>query len=315
MEHHRESISGLPPAGAALPRPWAAALSSLRTHLVDERGRSPHTVAAYLSDAGQFAAFCAEFGIAGPEEVEPLVVRRFIASLDRQGYARTSVTRKASSLRRWFDVLLRAGIVTDDPAARLGTRASGRRLPKVLRPEQVERLLDAAGDDAPGGVRDRAILELLYGAGARVSEVVTLDVPAVDARQGLVRLLGKGSKERIVPLGEPAVEAVVRWVHDTRPRYPGSDSNAALFLTARGKRLTDRGIRSIVDRAARQAGLPHVSPHMLRHSFATHLLEGGADVRSVQELLGHVSLSTTQVYTHVSRAHVQRTYERAHPRA
>jgi site-specific recombinase XerD len=298
-----------------LPTPWTAALAVFRVHLSDERGRAAHTVSAYLSDAAQFAAFCAGFGIDDPGEVEPLVLRRWIAELDSAGYARTSVARKASSLRRWFDTLARKGVIVGDPAARLGTRSPGRRLPKVLRPDQVEALLVAAGEAEETGLRDQAILELLYGAGARVSEVVGLDVDTCDLDQGLVRLLGKGSKERIVPLGEPAVDAIVRWVHESRPHFAGHAKPPALFLSADGTRLSDRAVRTLVDRAARRAGLPHVSPHTLRHSFATHLLEGGADVRSVQELLGHVSLSTTQIYTHVSRAHLRHTYQQAHPRA
>ena len=304
------------PLTPAPPNPaWRSALTCFERHLISERGRAAHTVAAYLSDAHQFAAFCADFGIDDPDEVTPLVLRRWIADLDRQAYARTSVARKASSLRRWFDTLDRKGLIADNPTARLATRAAGRRLPKVLRREQVERLLHCASEHERTGVRDRAIVELLYGAGARVSEAVTLDMDSVDTRHAQVRLLGKGGKERLVPLGEPAVDAVVRWVHESRPHYLLHAREPALFLAESGNRLTDRAVRSIVDHAATRAGLPHVSPHTLRHSFATHLLEGGADVRSVQELLGHVSLSTTQVYTHVSRAHLQRTYEQAHPRA
>ena len=298
-----------------LPTSWVSALATFRVHLLDERGRSDNTVSAYLSDTTQFAEFCAGFGIDSPDEVEPLVLRRWIAELDAGGYARTSVARKASSLRRWFDTLARKGVIAEDPAARLGTRTPGRRLPKVLRPDQVDALLLAAADADATGFRDAAIVEMLYGAGARVSEVVGLDMDACDLHQGLVRLFGKGSKERIVPLGEPAVDAIVRWVHDSRPHFPEHAQTRALFLSTGGGRLSDRAVRTLVDRAARRAGLAHVTPHTLRHSFATHLLEGGADVRSVQELLGHVSLSTTQIYTHVSRAHLRQTYQQAHPRA
>lgn len=304
-------------ANVDVPPAWTAAVAVFRVHLEDERGRAPHTVTAYLSDALQFARFCATFGIDDPREVEPLVVRRWIADLDRRDYARTSVARKASSLRRWFDVLTHRGLVDHDPTVRLGTRGPGRRLPRVLRPEQVSALLDAAEghEDDAMGARNRAVVELLYGAGARVSEVVALDLEHGDLQAGLVRLTGKGSKERIVPLGEPATDALVRWARDFRPRLPGAGASPALFLSVAGTRLSDRAIRTIVDRAAMLAGLPHVTPHTLRHSFATHLLEGGADVRSVQELLGHVSVSTTQIYTHVSRAHLRTSYEHAHPRA
>ena len=299
-----------------LPDGWTAAVERFRVHLVDERGRAAHTVSAYVADAVQFARFCDGFGIAGPAEVEPLVLRRWIAELDRAGYARSSMSRKTSAVRQWFDVLAMGGVVDDDPAARLGTRRPDRTLPRVLRVDQVTALLDAAEAGSPAtGVRDRAVLELLYGAGARVSELVGADLDAYDVERGTVRLLGKGSKERLVPLGQPALEALVRWVHDHRPRLPGAAGSRALFISTSGTRLSDRAVRRLVDKAARRAGLPHVTPHTLRHSFATHLLEGGADVRSVQELLGHVSVSTTQIYTHVSRAHLRQTYEGAHPRA
>lgn len=300
--------------GGRVTEGWRDAIDAFEQHLVNDRGRAPQTVRAYVADVRRFAEFCTEFAIEDPGEVEPLVIRRYLASLDRSGYARRSIARKASSLRRLFDLLLRRGDVAVDPTARLGTRAPGRPLPRVLRPEQVIELLDAAAV-GKHGVRDRAVVELLYGAGARVSEVVALDIGACDLDEGVVRLFGKGSKERLVPMGEPAVDAIVRWVHDVRPGITGADRTPALFLNAHGERLSDRAVRSLVDRAARRAGLSGVSPHTLRHSFATHLLEGGADVRSVQELLGHVSLATTQVYTHVSRAHLRDSYQRAHPRA
>lgn len=299
----------------APPAQWREALEVLRRHLRDERGRSANTVDAYVGDARQFADFCAGFGIVDPDEVEPLVVRRWLAGLDGQGYARASVARKASALRRWFDVLARRGIVATDPTARLGTRSPGRRLPTVLQPQQVEALLDAAGRGERTGRRDRAVIELLYGAGARVSELVGLDLDALDLEQAQVRLLGKGGRQRVVPLGEPAVDALRAWLSHARQAYVPAAGESAVFLSTTGRRLSVRSVRTIVDRVARQAGLPHTTPHTLRHSFATHLLEGGADMRSVQELLGHASLTTTQIYTHVSRAHLQRSYEQAHPRA
>lgn len=301
-------------ARSAEPR-WTQALGELGRHLRDERGRSPNTVAAYVGDARQFADFCIGFGIVDPDEVEPLVVRRWLAGLDRQGYARASIARKASTLRRWFNVLTRRGLVDADPTARLATRSPGRRLPTVLQPEQVEALLETAGSSERTGERDRAVIELLYGAGARVSELVNLDLDALDLEQGQLRLLGKGGRERLVPLGEPAVDALRAWIGHARLAYAPPPDEPAVFLSTSGGRLGARGVRAMVDRVARTAGLPHTTPHTLRHSFATHLLEGGADMRSVQELLGHASLTTTQIYTHVSRAHLQRSYEQAHPRA
>jgi site-specific recombinase XerD len=199
-------------------------LAVFERHLVNERGRSPQTVVAYLSDCRQFSDWCRNFGIESAEEVTQTVVRRFIADLDRQGYARSSISRKSSSLRRWFQTLTRKELLSSDPTSRLGTRAGGRRLPKVLRIDQVEQLLEAASQDgsenADGvGIRDRAVIELLYGAGARVSEVANLNSEALDLALMQVHLFGKGSKERLVPLGEPATDALARWVHEARPLF------------------------------------------------------------------------------------------------
>jgi site-specific recombinase XerD len=213
--------------------------------------------------------------------------------------------------------LLRRGLVATDPAVHLGTPKVGKRLPKALRRDQVTTLLATPDPSTPAGLRDRAALELLYGSGARVSEIAGLDVDAVDLVGATVRLFGKGSKERIVPLGEPACMAIERWLSDGRPVFVGNTPTPppALFLSSRGARFTAHDLRRMVRMTATHANLGVVTPHMLRHSFATHLLEGGADLRSVQELLGHVALSTTQIYTHVSRDHLRDSYNHAHPRA
>ncbi|HWH33587.1 MAG TPA: site-specific tyrosine recombinase [Egibacteraceae bacterium] len=303
-----------------LPAPWAAALDTLGVHLRDERMLAAHTVAAYLRDARQLAGFCAALGIPDPAEVQPLVLRRFLAALAEEGYARASLARKSAAVRGLFALLARRGAVEADPALALGTPKGERRLPKVLTVAQVERLLAAPDPSTAAGQRDRALLELLYASGARVSEAVGLDTGAIDLAAGAVRLFGKGSKERLVPLGEPACVALERYLGDGRVRLlaSGADADAdaaAVFLNGRGARLGVRDAREAVDRAARLAGLGKVTPHTLRHSYATHLLEGGADLRAVQELLGHVALSTTQIYTHVSREHLRSTYEHAHPRA
>lgn len=301
-----------------LPAPWAAALDAFAVHLRDERMLATHTVAAYLRDARQLAGFCAGHGLDDPAEVEPLVLRRYLAALAEEGYARASLARKGAAVRGWFALLARRGAVRADPASQLGSPKGERRLPKVLTVAQVERLLAAADVGSPAGQRDRALLELLYASGARVSEAVGLDADAVDLVAGAVRLFGKGSKQRQVPLGEPACVAIERYLGDGRPALAaagGAERSAALFLNGKGARLGVRDAREAVDRAARAAGLGRVTPHTLRHSYATHLLEGGADLRAVQELLGHVALSTTQIYTHVSREHLRSTYEHAHPRA
>ncbi len=300
-----------------LPPAWQDALDELAGHLADERGLAPRSVDAYLRDARQLAGFCAGFAITDPDEVAPLVLRRYLAALHAEGYARASLQRKTTALRQLFALLARRDRVDVDPAARLASPKSAQRLPKALRPAQVEALLAAPDVDTPRGQRDRALLELLYASGARVGEAVGLDVDGVDLASGRVRLHGKGDKERLVPLGEPACVALERWIGDGRRRLLAEAATAgpAVFCGVRGGRLSDREARTIVGRHARAAGLEGVSPHALRHSYATHLLEGGADVRAVQELLGHVALQTTQTYTHLTQDHVRRSYERAHPRA
>ncbi|HVM20350.1 MAG TPA: tyrosine recombinase [Egibacteraceae bacterium] len=298
-----------------LPPAWTHAVDAFALHLRDERMLAALTVQAYLRDARQLAGFCAGFGIDDPAEVEPLVLRRWLGALASESYARTSLARKTAAARTWFALLLRRGLVAVDPALHLATPKVGRRLPKALRPEQVVALLTAPPTDTPRGLRDRAALELLYGSGARVSEVAALDVDSVDLIEGTALLFGKGSKERLVPLGDHACDALERWLTEGRPQLAREGSPPALLLSARGARITDHDLRATVRAAARQAGLGTVTPHTLRHSYATHLLEGGADLRSVQELLGHVALSTTQIYTHVSRDHLRSSYDHAHPRA
>lgn len=288
---------------------WQAALDAFDHHLRGERGLSANTAEAYVRDARQLAGWCDGFAIVDPDEVTLQVLRRYIAGLRRDGLARSSIARKRASLRSFFAHLLRRGMVSHDPAVLLDTPKLDRRLPKVLRRDQVDALLRTPDTDGLG-LRDRAILELLYASGARVSELTGLDLPAVDLPQGRVRLHGKGDKQRLVPLGEPAVNALRRWL-EVRPA--GDDQ--AVFLTAKGQRLDRSAVYRMVRAAGMAAGVGHVTPHLLRHSYATHLLEGGADLRSVQELLGHVALATTQTYTHVSRAHLRSVYTQAHPRA
>jgi site-specific recombinase XerD len=292
---------------------WEQAISTLRMHLAGERGLSVNTVDAYDRDARQLAGFCAGFEIVDPEEVTGLVLRRFLAELGRQGYARGSLARKAASVRTLFSVLAERGLIDDDPSAGMATSRSGRSLPRVLRTDEVERLL-AVPDETPVGLRDRALLEFLYASGARVSEAVDLDEGALDLDAGAVRLHGKGDKERIVPLGEPVRVALVRWLRVGRPAFVDAPTRV-VFCAETGQRLHQRTVRHLVGRHAAAAGLTKVTPHTLRHSYATHLLEGGADLRSVQELLGHAALATTQIYTHVSREQLRTAYEHAHPRA
>jgi integrase/recombinase XerD len=316
----RASGGSAAPTGVALSTAWQHAIELLVEHLVLERGRRPHTVAAYRCDVTHHARVLAEVGIDHPGAVDVTVLRWYLSRLDDDGYARSTVARRASSLRVFYALLAQREIVTVDPAATLVSPKQHRRLPRVLRVDEVDRLLAAPDRTTPIGRRDVALLELLYASGARVAEACGLDLAAMDLPGGLVRLAGKGGKERIVPLGAPAVAAIEEYLASGRPvlaaaRPPEGAVTDAVLLNTRGRRLGTRDARSIVQRAALIAGLGLVTPHTLRHSTATHLLEGGADLRMVQELLGHRSLATTQRYTHLSRGRLREVHARAHPRA
>ena len=299
-----------------LPAAWTEAVAAFAAHVSGDRGRSPNTVAAYRRDTTDFANFCVASGVAHPDGVDLAQLRRYLAHLAERGYARSTAARRASCLRGFFAFLARRGYVHADPALLLATPKQGRTLPRVLRVDQVVALLRAPDTSTPVGLRDRVLLELLYATGARVSEACDLDLAAVDLDDGLVRLHGKGDKTRVVPLGEPAADALRAYLGGGRPvlaRAAPAATNA-LLLNTRGRRLGPRDARTAVTNAARRAGLGHVTPHTLRHTYATHLLEGGADMRSVQELLGHASLATTQRYTHLSRGRLVEIYQQAHPR-
>jgi integrase/recombinase XerC len=288
-------------------------------HLSAERNLSANTVAAYRRDIEQFFVYCARYARSrkDPMAADAAVVRQFLASRTTLGLAASSVARKAAALRAFFRWVARAGIRADNPATVVGTPKRGRHLPRVLKRGQVEALLRMPPDDDPRGLRDRAVLELLYGAGIRVGELVALDVDSLDFHRRQMRVLGKGRKERLVPMGEPALDAMRAYLARSRPAFTRAGSPpAALFYNRRGRRMGQRDVRAMITRYAREV-VPggRASPHTLRHTFATHLLEGGADLRSVQELLGHADVKTTQVYTHVSRDRLKRVYRSAHPRA
>lgn len=299
----------------ALPEAWRLAIEMLVEHVALERGRRDATVAAYRGDAIDLARTCAAWGIEHPGEVGRLTLRRYLAAQTERGLARATTARRSSVARTWFALLARRGVVADDPAATLESPRAGRPLPRVLRVDEVERLLVTPDADSPVGCRDRALLELLYASGARVSEACGLDLDALDLEQRQVRLAGKGGRERIVPIGTPAVAALRRYVGEARGRLLGERTTDAVLLGTRGERLGVRDARTAVARTARAAGVGHVTPHALRHAFATHLLDRGADLRQVQELLGHASLATTQRYTHLSRGRLQEVHARTHPRA
>jgi site-specific recombinase XerD len=302
-------------ASGELTEAWVDAVELLVDHLAHERGRRPNTVDAYRRDATDLARTCTAWGIERPGEVELLTLRRYLADLAERGYARATVARRASVLRSFFALLRRRDVVDRDPAELLASPRQGRHLPRVLRPDEVDRLLAAPDTRTPVGLRDRALLEFLYASGARVSEACSLDLEGLDLAQQQVRLFGKGAKERLAPLGEPAVDALRDYLAAGRSQLIGSRTTDAVFLNTRGDRLGVRDARTAVQHAAIEAGLGQVTPHTLRHSFATHLLECGADIRVVQELLGHASLATTQRYTHLSRGRLREVHASAHPRA
>jgi integrase/recombinase XerD len=289
-------------------------------HLRAERGLAGNTVDAYRRDLALYARYLEEVGIADPREVASDDLEAFVGWLRRrrsgagQPYAASSVARIVVAVRGFHRFLAREGLTETDASADLGTPRAARSLPKALSVTDVERLLAAPVGDEPLATRDRAMLELLYGAGLRISELTALDLDDLDPVDRLLRVRGKGDKERIVPYGEVAAVAMDRWTVGARPGLQPRTS--ALFVNARGGRLTRQGAWKIVRGHAERVGLGSaVSPHTLRHSFATHLVDGGADVRAVQELLGHASVTTTQIYTLVSRAALREVYERAHPRA
>ncbi|WP_341934011.1 site-specific tyrosine recombinase XerD [Microbacterium sp. LWO14-1.2] len=294
------------------------ALDSYLRHVTIERGLSDHTIAAYRRDLAGYLEWLTADGIADTAEITPAVVGRFIAerSSGEPAPAATSLARLQSSVRGWHRFLAREGIEDDDPSGRLRPPKAPRRLPKALTIDQVERLLAAPSAEEPIGIRDRALLELLYATGARVSEAVGLDVDDV-SHGDVLRLRGKGSKERIVPVGSYARAAVDAYLTRVRPGLAAKGrASARLFLGARGAPLSRQSAWLVIRDAAERAQITsEVSPHTLRHSFATHLLQGGADVRVVQELLGHASVATTQIYTHVSVDTLRDVYATSHPRA
>ena len=295
------------------------AIEEFLEHLRSEVRASPLTVQAYGSDLSEFVTFLREDYDPGsrptPRKVDLLALRGFVGYLHDRGVARPTVARKVASLRSFFRYLLREGKLAASPAAELRAPKQPKRLPRAATVEEVGAIVEAPDTSRPAGLRDRALLELLYASGLRVSELTGLDRGDLDFKGRTVRVRGKGDKERVVPFGSKADKALRRWL-DASADLRAARGEEAMFLNLRGGRLTDRSIRRLLDRYVRQVALTRsVSPHVLRHSFATHLLESGADLRSIQELLGHASLSTTQKYTKVSLDHLIEVYDRTHPRA
>ena len=280
-----------------------------------EHGAAVRTADAYARDVGRFVAYARSKGVRAPLGASPRLLRDFVYHLKDVGLAPASIRRNVSAVRTYFRFLIAEGHVVSDPSERLDTPKRWLVLPDVLTAEEVQRLLDAVTLDEPLAFRDRAMLELAYGAGLRVSEWISLGVRDVLFEDALVRVFGKGSKERLVPIGRRAIGAVAIYVRELRPRLERGSGKGVLFLNARGMPLTRMGAWKIVRKYVEKAGIEkHVSPHTLRHSFATHLLEGGADLRAVQEMLGHADIATTQIYTHVDREYLRSVHRQFHPR-
>ena len=312
--------------GAIRPGPLLRALADdFLEHVRDERGLASNTVAAYGRDLDRFVSFLAVYreepaAALRADRVDPVAIRAFLAHLTREGMAKSSQGRMLSAIRSCFRYGVLRADLTSNPASGIRTPKTSKRLPRHLRPGETEELLEVGGRSGPLPTRDRALLELLYATGLRVGELVSLEWPDLDLAGRVLRVVGKGGKERMVPFGRPAADALRQWLADweaVRARAATSeDREEPLFLNARGTRLTDRSVRRILNRAVDDAALSSgVHPHTLRHSFATHLLEAGADLRTIQELLGHSSLSTTQKYTHVEIERLLAVYRESHPKA
>jgi len=297
----------------------ARLLADFSAHLDAQRGMSEHTVRAYVGDVEQLLAHAARHGRSTLADVDLAVLRSWLASMAAQHRARTTLARRSAAARTFFAWATRAGLVPTDPSLRLASPKTAATLPGVLRQEPARLLVDGARDAAAEGdvaaLRDWVLVELLYATGVRVGELCGADVSDVDLGARTLRVLGKGGKERVVPFGKPAADAVEAWLGHGRPELVQDASGDALLLGRRGGRLDQRQAREAVHRLAAMAGVDDIAPHGLRHTAATHLLEGGSDLRSVQELLGHASLATTQRYTHISADRLRSAYALAHPRA
>jgi integrase/recombinase XerC len=294
-------------------------LDGFLSYLQVEKNASYHTLRNYGEDLVQFTAFLEKETI-NLTAIDYLTLRHYLALLQEKGYDRRSIARKLSAIRSFLRYLNREELLEDKTWHNVSTPRVGKKLPIFLYPEEMLRLLDAPDVQTPAGQRDAAILEVLYASGVRVSELVALNVQDLDLHLGQFIVKGKGARERMVPLGRFACNAVQRYLQNARPlllrKNSAGELEKALWLNKYGTRLSDRGVRRLVEKYVRQAGLSHgISPHSIRHTFATHLLNAGADLRAVQELLGHINLSTTQIYTHLTRERLKEVYHDAHPRA
>ncbi len=291
-------------------------LSKYIGYLKTERNASPYTIRNYRHDLEGFFNFLKSNKVESPVDVERQLLRRYLSFLLEKGIVKASIARRLSAIRSLYRYLVREKIVAVNPAATTSSPRLDRRLPSFLNRDEINKLIDAPDLKTAKGKRDRAILELIYASGLRVSELVSLDLKQVFMETRELRVWGKGSKERFVLIGEPAVAALYRYLEEGRPVLLGDKKGEAVFLNRFGKRLPERRIQKLLDEYAHLAGIKkRVYPHLLRHTFATHMLDGGADLRVVQELLGHSNLSTTQIYTHVTKSQAKKVYLSAHPLA
>lgn len=291
------------------------AIDEFITYLQLEKNFSPYTVAEYEKDVREFLSFLQEESICDLDEVEYAQARLFVNRLYNLTLARTSISRKISSIRSFFKFTNRKFGIKDDAFRSLYHPKKEEKLPQFFYEEELTQLFEANSDNDRKSVRNMAILELLYATGIRVSELTSLTMGSLDLHLGIVRVMGKGRKERYVPFGHYAAEALEVYLGESRPLIMKGNKHEALFVNMRGEPLTDRGVRYILSEMIKKASIQKIYPHMIRHTFATHLLNNGADMRTVQELLGHAHLSSTQVYTHVTKEHLRKTYMNAHPRA
>ncbi len=296
--------------------PAAFRFEQFNDYLTFERGLSPRTVSAYERDLTRWWQSLRERGVDDPAQATPELLREWVFALKEEGLAATSIRRAQSAVRTYFRFLLSEGVLDVDPSERLESPRVARKLPDFLTRDEVTRLLDAPDVSKPLFWRDRAILELLYASGLRVSELVDLPLSGLDLDEAWATVFGKGSRERLVPIGAPAVRTLERYLREVRPRLDKGRGQGRVYLNARGNPMRRESIWKLVKDSAKRAGIAkNVSPHTLRHTFATHLVEGGADLAAVQELLGHVDISTTQIYTHVDREYLRDVHRRFHPRS